>query len=458
MIAALAGNVDGTLRSAELAPKPCAELPHTECAVYNETLSPYYQGPFAMRIFRQLLFLALCFPVGIAAAAESDIFPLIDTIKRVDKHGVGHADAVAAVKRLQQADGSQLTGILRGMDDAGPLAANWLRGAFETVAERQLKANERLPVDELEAFVRDTKHGDRSRRLAYEWLVRIDSSAADRLLPTMLDDPSLELRHDAIEQALEAIHAVEKTAAPRAKLVIDYRRVLGHARDLDQIKTIVDKLKGLDAEVDLQQLFGFVVEWKLIGPFDNTDGKGFAAVYPPESEVNFAAHDEGKWATVRWLDHATADPHGIIDLNKALGKHKAAVAYAAAEFTSDIARPVELRMGCINACKVWLNGELIIEREVYHTAVDIDQYAGKGQARAWPQCDPGQSVPERSKRGLGTELAVPTPRLRQHRRGSAAVGPRQGDKETRRQGEVQNAIPIESPCLPLSLSPCLCST
>jgi hypothetical protein len=335
-----------------------------------------------MRLFRRYFFLALCFPLGIAAAADFDIFPLIDIIKRIDKHGVGHADAVAAVKNLQQADGSQLIGILRGMDDAGPLAANWLRGAFETVAERQHKANDRLPLEELEAFVRDTKHGDRSRRLAYEWLVRIDSSTADRLLPTMLDDPSLELRHDAIEQALEAIRAIENTAAPQAKLVTDYRRVLGHARDLEQIKTIVDKLKSLDTEVDLQQLFGFVVEWKLIGPFDNTDGKGFAAVYPPEKEVNYAAHDEGKWATVRWLDHKTADPHGVVDLNRALGKHKAAVAYAAAEFTSDKARPVELRMGCINACKVWLNGQLVIEREVYHTAVDIDQYAGKGKLQA----------------------------------------------------------------------------
>ena len=30
------------------------------------------------------------------------------------------------------------------------------------------------------------------------------------------------------------------------------------------------------------------MEWKLIGPFDNTDKRGLAAVYPPEERVNFA--------------------------------------------------------------------------------------------------------------------------------------------------------------------------
>jgi hypothetical protein len=272
------------------------------------------------------------------------------------------------------------------MDDAGPLAANWLRGAFETVAERELKAKGTLPADMLERFMNSKRHGDWSRRLAYEWLVRIDGRSPDRLLPAMLDDPSLELRHDAVEQALEAVRSLEKSRPPREKLVAQYRVLLGHARDLDQIKTIVDKLKGMREEVDLQKLFGFIVEWKLIGPFDNTDGKGFATEYPPEREVNYAAHDEGKWATVRWQDHKTSDPHGVVDLNKALGKHKSAVAYAAAEFISDKARPVELRMGCINACKAWLNGELVIEREVYHTAVDIDQYAGQGKLQ------PGRNV------------------------------------------------------------------
>ena len=35
----------------------------------------------------------------------------------------------------------------------------------------------------------------------------------------------------------------------------------------------------------------------------------------------------------------------------------------------------EIRVGCINAQKVWVTGELVISNEVYHTGMQIDQYA-----------------------------------------------------------------------------------
>jgi hypothetical protein len=314
-------------------------------------------------------------------AADQNVRTLTDTIKRVDKHGAGHADAVAAAKRLQQTGADQLIEILSGMDDAGPLAANWLRGAFESVAERELKGGRQLPASALEGFIHDTKHGDRSRRLAYEWLVRIDKSAPDRLLPTMLDDPSLELRYDAVAKELGAVAAQEKENNSREKIVAEYRRILSHSRDVEQIKQITEKLKTLKEEVDMPTHFGFVLKWKLIGPFDSTGGKGFAAVYPPEKEVNFAKSYPGKTGPVGWQDYVTSDSYGMVDLNKAIEKHMGAVAYAAAEFTSDRDRPIDLRLGCINACKIWLNGELLLEREVYHTGMDIDQYVGKGKLK-----------------------------------------------------------------------------
>lgn len=314
-----------------------------------------------------------------AKAAELDVGPLIDTIKRVDKYGAGHRDATAAVRQLQQADGARLFDILRGMDDAGPLAANWLRGAFETVAQRE-RSSGKLAAKELESFVADLKHGDQSRRLAYEWLARVDASAPERLLPTMLDDPSLELRHDAIARKLTEIEAHSGGSA-QTTLASRYRELLTHARDLDQIKSIAEKLEKTGENVDLIRHFGFVTRWKLIGPFDNGEGKGFAAVYPPEKKVDFAASHRGKSAELRWQDFTTDDPHGLVDLNRSIGKNMGAVAYAAAEFTSDSERPIELRMGCINACKIWLNGELLLAREVYHTGMDIDQYVGKGKLR-----------------------------------------------------------------------------
>ena len=42
----------------------------------------------------------------------------------------------------------------------------------------------------------------------------------------------------------------------------------------------------------------------------------------------------------------------------------------------------ELRVGCINAQKVWVNGELVIGNEVYHTGMQVDQYIAPIELKA----------------------------------------------------------------------------
>ncbi len=234
----------------------------------------------------------------------------------------------------------------------------------------------------LERFVRDTKHGDQARRLAYDWLVKLDAKAPERLLPTMLDDPSLELRYDALARRLADITDREQKGAGKDVIAADYRAALTHARDLDQIKQIMEKLKSFNVRIDLAAHYGFVLNWKLIGPFDNTDKRGLAAVYPPEERVNFDQRYDGKQAELKWLDSASSDPTGVVDLNKALGKHMGAVAYAATVFESEQRRPVDLRLSTPNASKLWLNGKLMLEREVYHTGFEIDQYIGRGELKS----------------------------------------------------------------------------
>jgi hypothetical protein len=119
----------------------------------------------------------------------------------------------------------------------------------------------------------------------------------------------------------------------------------------------------------------------LIGPFDNTALAGYDAVYPPETRFDPSGHYQGKSAEVAWIDHTTRDEYGVVDLNKALGKANGVVAYAAVEFESPDARPVELRLGSGNAHKLWLNGRLVSESKSYHTGEQIDQFTGKGELR-----------------------------------------------------------------------------
>jgi len=48
-------------------------------------------------------------------------------------------------------------------------------------------------------------------------------------------------------------------------------------------------MKKLGSQSTWQGNFGFVQDWKLLGPFDNLQGKGFSTAYQPEVAVNLRA-------------------------------------------------------------------------------------------------------------------------------------------------------------------------
>lgn len=303
----------------------------------------------------------------------AEVKPLVDTIRQVGPLGAGHRQATAAWQQLSQSDVSQLTAVLAGIEGANPLAANWLRSAAETIADRQLRAGQPLPLAELERFVLDTKQAPRARRLAYEWLAAADAQAPDRLIPGLLNDPSVEFRRDSVARLIEQADPLFDAKNSDEAAAI-YQRAFHGARDLDQIQHLTKRLRELKQPVDLQTHFGFVTNWRLIGPFDNGDKKGFAVAYPPERAVDFTATYEGKTGPVAWNLHETPHDYGMVDFNKAIGKHMGVVGYAATEYESPREQTVELRLGCINANKLWLNGKLIDEHEVYHAGTKLDQY------------------------------------------------------------------------------------
>lgn len=333
----------------------------------------------------------------LATAAEPELGPHLKALREVGMEGQGHRDAIRAWKQLSQAEVTQLTTILGGMKGGGKLADNWFRSVVETIAQRQLAADGALPVADLETFLADTSQSPRARRLAYELIAGVDPTAEQRLIAPLIDDPSLELRRDAIDLALKTA-AARLEAGEKAEAAQEYRRVFRASRDIDQIKEVAAKLRKLDQPVDLPSHLGFVLRWHLIGPFDNVDGVGFEKVYPPENYspengVDLAAKLDGKLGPVRWQEYATADDFGIVDLNEAFQRpkaqagsgyeltpeHKGAVAYAYAEFDAAADRSAEFRIGCINANKLWVNGKLLTANHVYHSGMEIDQYVATAQ-------------------------------------------------------------------------------
>ncbi len=308
----------------------------------------------------------------------------VAAVRAVSAEGRGNVAAAAAWQKLAGTDAKHIPALLTAMDGANDYALNWLRSAIETIADRQRGALAES-VAALERFLGDTGHSPRARRLAFELLTRADATKASALLPGFLNDPGNELRRAAVQQLADAAAAKAK-AGDKAVAVGDFQKALAAAREADQIEGIAKQLTELGEKVDLQKTFGWVTRWKVIGPFDNTGGAGFNQAFAPEQGLEFSAETDGLKGKVSWRDFESKSDYGLVDFNQPFTSLKSVTGYAAAEFWSDSARPVEVRLGCKNGWKVWLNGKFLFGRDEYHRGVEIDQY------RLAAQLQPGRNV------------------------------------------------------------------
>ena len=314
-------------------------------------------------------------------AQSPDLQKSIETVHAIGAEGEGHVAAQAAIRSLEAAPIEGLGIILSGIRDDKPLSRNWLRSAAASIVDRNKEVTGKVPAEMLAAFVADLKNPPGGRFAAFELLERADNDRAKRLVPAMLNDRSLDLRRIAVAAAMDDAEALlksdEKSGAEKL------RTILSSARDVDQIESISEQLTELKQSVDLIRHFGFLTSWKLVGPFDHEGSKQFDTVYPPEKELppNFTKEYDGKDGKITWIDYTTDDTYGTVDLNKALDNHKGAIAYAATKFIAKSPAEIEIRMGCINGNKIWLNGNLLTANEVYHSNIAIDQYVGRGKLK-----------------------------------------------------------------------------
>ena len=312
------------------------------------------------------LLLSLCLAVHAAADVSALLVPLL----AVGPEGKGNTEAQAAWQKLTAAAGPDaLPDILKAMNKANGLQANWLRGAVSVIAQ---KPGTMLPVEALKTLALDTKNSAAARALAFDLIKQADAAQWDALVPGLLNDPAAELRREPVQRLLEE----GKSAATTAPL----RKALEAARDDDQIKAAAEALREKGESVDLPRQFGFLMDWHVAGPFDNRGRKGFDTVFPPERGVDLATEYEGRemkpgeGAKVKWLPWTSGHQFGMVDFNKPVGMYKEVTGYAQTVFHSAEARDAELRLGCKNAWKLWLNGKLVFARDEYHRGAQIDQY------------------------------------------------------------------------------------
>lgn len=314
---------------------------------------------------------ALLLAAGTTRAAEpAAVTDALKVIQSVSREGTGNEAAATAWKALVAAGPDALIPTLTAFDTASRTSANWLRSAIDAIAEAERKAKKPLPAGVLEAFVKDAKRNPAARRIAFELYSAEAKDAAAKLLPTLIDDPSVEIRREAIASRLKA--AGDNAAKD------ELQTLFNAARDQDQIEDLAKRLEKLDAKQDLTRQYGFITEWHVVGPFDSTKGVGYAKSYEPEAKADPATKYTGKGdAAVTWKYAQGHSADGMVDLNEFLGKHKDAVGYAVAVVEVAADTPAELRIASPNSVVAFVNGKKVFEHEEYHAGASHDQYVCK---------------------------------------------------------------------------------
>lgn len=318
-----------------------------------------------MRILPTTFLLLCCIQVLHADLGES-----IKSLASVGREGQGNEAASAAWQQVVAAGPNALPPLLAAAGQGSAVADNWLRVAGNAIVDAAVRDKAPIPVAELEAFLRDVTRPDSARQLAFDLLKAADAGKADSIEPSLLSDPVQDLRRGAVQRLIDAAKAIKEPEEAKTA----YQQALNAVRDEDQTNFIAAELKKLGVPVDLPKHFGFIVDWKVIGPFENTERKGFDTVFPPETEQRLDAVYPGKSGDVKWQSFVSKDEYGKLDFNKPLGMLKEVTGYAFATFDSAEAREAELRLGSKNGWKVWLNGELLFGRDEYHRGQQMDQY------------------------------------------------------------------------------------
>ena len=199
--------------------------------------------------------------------------------------------------------------------------------------------------------------GDRDLAELHDLAAALDSGAAAATLHLRGLDPT----HDLVVQTVRLLAAQARDPELRAEA----RQVLLRA----------DRLRGDDTDATLQlSALGTLTRWRLLGAFDNDEGKGFLAKYPPEQAIDVTATSPGMLVPVRWRRIPGVGRLGDIPFEPMMWPNRQAVAYAATFLSVASAQDAVLWVSSAAPLRVFFDGQLALSREAL-SASDPDNVA-----------------------------------------------------------------------------------
>lgn len=131
-----------------------------------------------------------------------------------------------------------------------------------------------------------------------------------------------------------------------------------------------------------KRLGGLIRDWKLLGPFPDPEWKALATPHPAESPLDWGGAYRGRWGNgnlVRWFDHKTSDPLGVVFLHRFFDERngngrvaEGCFALAHAEFESAEAGSAILYGSFSARGSIFLNGEKILHQPAVRGLLEED--------------------------------------------------------------------------------------
>ena len=162
----------------------------------------------------------------------------------------------------------------------------------------------------------------------------------------------------ALQQVLNAPDAAPEVKAQVAHLLARQDRDLGK----------VQEAQRLEAQM------GYVLSWRVIGPFDDENKQGFDAVYPPETKLDMGASYVAKSHPVSWRAVPERLVNGVVPLDQVMDPTENVAGYALTFIRVPKDTPCVLRGGYNEAYKLWVDGDLVASRKRYNGRA-FDQFA-----------------------------------------------------------------------------------
>ncbi|MDZ7260573.1 MAG: DUF2961 domain-containing protein [candidate division KSB1 bacterium] len=159
--------------------------------------------------------------------------------------------------------------------------------------------------------------------------------------------------------------------APETKLVgpVEFGEVIVTQKNVPLTLTVVGKNKessgfGLGiCNLCLLPKREFVIDWYVMGPFDNprgaSDTEGLGLEYPPEREINLKKTYKGKDGILINWQRVKADEGGYVNLDHLITPNEYTVAYGLTYVYSPEPKEVSILLGSDDGVRLWINDQLV---------------------------------------------------------------------------------------------------